>query len=126
MASWLLADATLADFRALDANQTHQVCFAVLEDLRAWLRDDDPGRVVRARAALGGLRARLLARSYLIEHLKQESYLDTRTREEERAVVGLLDTFFADGTTFPQGLALGLPSTGHADQAGADKKPPER
>jgi len=126
MASWLLADATLADYRALGAHQTRRVCRTVLEELRDWLEDDDPGRVVRARAALGGLRARLLARSYLIEYLKQESHLDTRSRAEERTVVGLLDTLFADGTTFPQGLALGLPLAGHANRAGADTKPPDR
>jgi hypothetical protein len=123
MATWLRADATLADLRALGEDRTRRVCHTVLEELRAWLEDGNAARVARARVALGGLRARLLARSYLLEYLKQESPLNTRSRPEERAVVGLLDTFFVEDT--PPGLAPALPPAEHADRARAGTEPPE-
>jgi hypothetical protein len=123
MAIWLLADGTLDRFRRLGQDQAKGVCHTVLEELQGWLGDQEPERVARAHAELGGLRARLLARSYLIEYLKQECYLDTKRLAEKQMIVGLLDTFFTDRTCFPQDLAPALPSTEHADRARAGTEP---
>lgn len=125
MAIWLQADATLDLFRALGAEEAKRVCHTVLKELEGWLTDRELERVAHAHAALGGLRARLLARSYLIEYLKQECYLDPRQPVEKRAIVALLDTFFADGTTSSQDLAPALPPAEHADRARAGTEPSE-
>lgn len=123
MMIWLQADATLDRFRGLGADATKRICHEVLVELQGWLEDRQLKRVVRARSELGGLRARLLARSYLLEYLKQECYLDSKQPAEKRFVVGLLDTFFADGAAFPQDLAPALPPLPRADRARAGTEP---
>lgn len=123
MAIWLQADATLDRYRALGADETKRVCHTVLEELQGWLADEQLKRVVRARGELGGLRARLLARSYLLEYLKQECYLDTKQPAEKRAIVAILDTFFADGNARSPDLAPALPPHEHADRARAGTEP---
>jgi hypothetical protein len=125
MAIWLQADATLDEFRSLGADGTRRICHTVLAELASWLQDDRPERILRAHAALGGLRARLLARTYLVEYLKQESHFGAKSREEERMVVGLLDAFLAGAAPALQGLAPTLPSPEHADRARTGTEPSE-
>ena len=94
MAAWLRADG--------DRGASRKECRRILDDLIAWLRGE------AASAASLTARRRGLARSSLVEVLKQEGLLEPRGRRDD--VAALLASFF-DGGSVPV-----LPSTGTEPQ----------
>jgi hypothetical protein len=73
----------------------------ILRDLLAWLRDGPA-----SRAGLPPDRAASLARSFVLEHLKQSGHFDRTPRERRHEALVLLETFFGeapDGAERPTG-----------------------
>jgi hypothetical protein len=94
MAAWLRADG--------DHGASRKECRRILDGLVAWLRGE------AAPVASLTSRRRLLARSSLVEVLKQEGLLESRDRRDD--VATLLASFF-DGGSVPL-----LPSVGTEPQ----------
>lgn len=84
--AWLRADSSLGLGDRLGA-----VCPGAVRDLVVWLRGDHP-----AGPALPAERAASLARSFVLEFVKREGWLDRASRERRHEVLVLLETFFAE------------------------------
>ena len=90
--AWLRADSSLPGPPAPSGR--------ILGDLVAWLRDGPA-----SRAPLPPDRAASLARSFVLEFLKQGGHFDRTTRERRHEALVLLETYFgeADGAERPTG-----------------------